>query len=98
MPLGSSSAAPVMMPGPRRLVRLVRDTALENVALGLRLRSQLAERLGAVALADVADMRHQPGAGPPLVKGDCRRLHHHGERRMLVQVEGLLMRRAGRDR
>src|SRR6478609_10982928 len=30
MPLGSSSAAPVMMPGPRRLVRVLRDTGTEN--------------------------------------------------------------------
>src|SRR6185312_13746815 len=30
MPLGSSSAAPVMMPGPRRLMRLLEDTGTDN--------------------------------------------------------------------
>src|SRR6185503_6408837 len=98
MPLGSSSAAPVMIPGPTRLVRLARDTAMENVASDPRLRSELAERLGPVELADVADMRHQAGPGPPLMQGDRRRLHHHGEPGVLVQVERRLMRRARRDR
>src|SRR5204863_6496577 len=95
MPLGSSSAAPVMMPGPRRLVRLFRDKANENVpccgkflpAIGEQVFSYPAERLGTVEIADVAHMRHEAGVGPPLMQRDRRRLHHHGEPRMLVQVE-----------
>src|SRR6188508_2532326 len=98
MPLGSSSAAPVMTPGPRNLVRLFRDTAMENVASDPRLPSELAERLGTVEFADVAHMRDEPCAGPPLMQRDRRRLHHHGECGMLVQVERRLVRGAGRDR
>src|SRR6476620_8776360 len=102
MPLGSSSA-PVMMPGPRRWVRLFRVTAMENAALYRRFLPRaeeldLAERRGTIECADVAHMRHQPGARPPLMKGDRRRLHHHRKPRVFVQVEGRLMRRAGCDR
>src|SRR6478672_5866274 len=40
-----------------------------------------AEGLGAVELADVADVRDEAGGRAPLVQGDRRRLHHHAERR-----------------
>src|SRR4051812_30863783 len=98
MPLGSSSAAPVMIPGPRRLLRLVRDTGFKNATITRRLRSQPAERPWSVEVTDIADVRHQAGTRTPLMKRDRGRLHHHREVRVLVQVEGRLMGGARRDR
>src|SRR4051795_7040346 len=100
MPLGSSSAAPVMTPGPRRLERSFRDMgkATENAGLAPRLPSHLAEGLRTVEFAYVADVGDHPGVRPPLVQGDRRRLHHHAERRADMEIKRRLMRGAGCDR
>src|SRR5471030_1064519 len=90
MPLGSSSAAPVTTPGPRRLERLLKDTGNENAGCGPEFRSLATEavddRIASLPADDARSDLHAGRRLAPLVFGVLEQAPDPAHRRTVVAL------------